>query len=144
MYGGDSINGSVEWLFVPCFGCDDGLPWNYNILVPIPRWGVEGTVETWSWVIQPSGRYGGVNVPWHGAVPARPDYLPRSPEMRAPLRAASVTISFRSTVWRAPKVSRIPGTSSVESCEIVRILSWMIFGMNQLLNNFCGGFPLIV
>ena len=36
-------------------------------------------------------------------------------KMHAPLHAASVTISFGSTVWRAPKVSRIPGTSSVTS-----------------------------
>ena len=34
-------------------------------------------------------------------------------KMPVPLRAASVTISFGSTVWCTPKASRIPGTSSV-------------------------------
>ena len=42
-------------------------------------------------------------------------------KMRAPLRAASVTIFFGSTVWRAPEVSRIPGTSYVTSWSIERI-----------------------
>ena len=57
-------------------------------------------------------------------------------KMRAPLRAASVMIYFWSTVWRAPKVSWITGTSSVTSWSIRRIAPWMIFGMNRFFNNF--------
>ena len=62
----------------------------------------------------------------------------------APLRDASATISFGSTVWRAPKVYWIPGKSSMTSWSIGQIAPWMIFGTNQLLNNFCGGIPLVV
>ena len=65
-------------------------------------------------------------------------------KMRAPLRAASVTISFGGTIWRAPKVSWIPGTSSVTSWSIGRIALWVIFGTNRFFNNFCGVFPLVV
>ena len=79
MYGQNYINVSVECLSIPHFSCDDGPPWTDNILVPILCWGVGGTVETCNWGSQPGNCYGGVDVPWHGAVPARPDYLPRSP-----------------------------------------------------------------
>ena len=80
MYGRNPINWRVEWLGVPCFSCDHGPPWTDNILVLIPHWRVGGTFEPWAWGDQPGGRYGGVEVPWHEAVPARPAYLPRSPE----------------------------------------------------------------
>ena len=65
-------------------------------------------------------------------------------EMRAPLCAATVTISFWSTIWRAPKISWIPGTSTVTSWSIGQIASWMIFGTNRFFNNFCANFPLVV
>ena len=65
-------------------------------------------------------------------------------KMRAPLRVVSVSISFGSTVWHTPKVSRITGTSYVKSWSIIRIASWIIFGTNQLLNNFYGKFLLVV
>ena len=65
-------------------------------------------------------------------------------KMCAPLRAASVAISFGSTIWQAPKVSWIPGTSSVTSWSIGWIAPWMIFGKNRFFNNFCGQFPLVV
>ena len=57
-----------------------GPYWIENILCPSPRWGVGGTVENLNWGSQPGGRYGGVDVPWRGAAPARPAYLLWSPE----------------------------------------------------------------
>ena len=40
-----------------------------------------------NWGSKPGGRYDGVSVLWRGAVPACPDYLPRSPKnMRATAR----------------------------------------------------------
>ena len=60
------------------------------------------------------------------------------------LHAASVTISFGSTVRHAPKVSRIPGTSSVTVWSIGRVLPWMICGKNWFFNNVCGKFLLVV
>ena len=51
-----------------------------NLLVPIPDWGVGGTVAYLDWGGQPGGRYGSFSVPWCGAIPTRPAYLPRSPE----------------------------------------------------------------
>ena len=80
MYGRNLINRSVAWISVPRFGCDDGPPWTGNISVPIPHCRVGGTVEPWAWGDQPGGRYGGVDVSWHGAVPDCPSYLPRSPD----------------------------------------------------------------
>ena len=68
----------------------------------------------------------------------------RVQKMLAPLYAVSVTISFGNTVWREPKVSRIPGTSSVTSWSIGRITPWMIFGTNRFFDNFCEHFPLVV
>ena len=65
-------------------------------------------------------------------------------KMHAPLRAVSVTISFRSTVLHTPKVSRIYGTYSVTSWSIGQIAPWMIFGTNQFFNNFCEIFLLVV
>ena len=144
MYSQKSINGSVEWLGVPSFLHNYGPPWTDNILVPIPRWGVGGIYEIWALDSQPGGCYGAVDVPWRAVVPARPDYLPRSPEMRAPLHVASLTVSFGSTVCHAPKVYRITDTSSVTSWSIGRIAYWIIFGTNQFFNNFCAVFLLIV
>ena len=66
-----------------------------------------------NWGSQPGGHYVGVSVPLICAVPARPAYLPRSPEIRAPLRAASVTVFFERTVWHVSKVSPISATSSM-------------------------------
>ena len=39
MFGRKSINGSVEWLGVPSFLSNDGLPWTLNILAPYADWG---------------------------------------------------------------------------------------------------------
>ena len=142
MYGHNLINGSFEWLGFPRFGCDDGPPWTDNILVIIPRWGVGGTVEILAGRSQPGGHYGSVDAPWCGAVPARPAYLPWSPEN------ARATANARQSPSGAPsgvsKVSQIPDTSSVTSWSIGRIAPWMIFGISRLMNNFCRYFPLLV
>ena len=97
MYRRKSINGSFEWLVVPRYGCNDGTPFIDNILVPIPRWKVGGTVEPWDWGSQYCSRYGTVDV-------VRLTYLGVR-KMCASLRAASVKISFGCTIWRPPKVS---------------------------------------
>ena len=65
-------------------------------------------------------------------------------KMCAPLRDASATISFGSTVWRAPKVYWIPGRSSVTIWSTGRIAAEMVFGTNELINNFCVNFLLVV
>ena len=80
MFGRKFINGSFEWIGVPDFLREYGPPWTENILCPSPRWGVGGTVENLAWDSQPVGRYGGLDIPWRGAVPACPAYLPRSLE----------------------------------------------------------------
>ena len=33
------INGSVEWIGVPDFLRNDGLPWTLNLLAPYDNWG---------------------------------------------------------------------------------------------------------
>ena len=63
-----SINVSFEFLGVPDTLRTNGPYWIDNILVPIPDWGVGGTVKILNWVIRPGGRYDGVTVPWCGAV----------------------------------------------------------------------------
>ena len=80
IYGQKSINGSVEWLGVPHPFYDDGPPWTDNFLCPSPLWGDGVRVGAWAWGIQPGGLYGGVDVPWRGAVPDCADYLPGSLE----------------------------------------------------------------
>ena len=63
--------------------------------------------------------FGGVNIEGatavlmsHGVEPSLPVRLPSLGvrKVRAPLHAAFVTISFRSTIWRAPKAFWITGT----------------------------------
>ena len=75
-----SINGTFEFLSVPDALRTKGPYWIYILLVPIPVWGVSGTMTNSNWVSLPGGLYDVVSVPWHAAVPACPAYLPRSPE----------------------------------------------------------------
>ena len=140
-FGRKFINESIQWLRVPRFLRNYGPPWTDNILCPSPCWGVGGTVENWAWGSRPGGRYCSVDVPWRRAVPDRPAYLPWSSDLHVPLCAASVTISFGSTVWCVRKVSRIFGTFYVTRWAIRQIAPWMIFGTNRFFNNFCGNFP---
>ena len=79
MYGRKLINGSVKWLGVPTFLRNYGPPWADNILCPSLCWGVGGTYEIWGLESQHGCHYGGVYILWHGAVPTRVTYLPRSP-----------------------------------------------------------------
>ena len=79
MFVQKSISGNVKWLGVPSFLQNDGPPWADNILCPSPRWVFGGTVENWALESQPGSRYGGVDIPWRGAVSACPDYFPQSP-----------------------------------------------------------------
>ena len=39
----------------------NGPFWFDNLLVPIPDWGVDGTVTKLNWGIRPGGRYNGVS-----------------------------------------------------------------------------------
>ena len=75
-----SINRSFEFLGVPDTLRTNGTYWIDNILVTSPYQGVGGTVTNLNWRSQPGGCYDIVYVPRHGAVPARTNYLPRSPE----------------------------------------------------------------
>ena len=80
IYSRKSINGSVEWLGVPRFGCNDGPPWTDHLLCPSPHWGDGARAVAWSWCIQPDGRYVGVDVPWSVPIPVCADCLPQSSE----------------------------------------------------------------
>ena len=71
-------------------------------------------------------------------------FLEVSWKMPAQLRATSVTLSFRSTTWRGLKMSCTPITSMVMGGLISSMATWMIFGTNQLIDNFCVKFPLLV
>ena len=73
------INGSFDFLGVAAPLGTKGPYWIENLLCPSLSWVVGGTVEILNWGSQPGSRYGGVDVPWHGAVSALPAYLPRSP-----------------------------------------------------------------
>ena len=139
-----SINGSVKWLGVPSFLRNDGPPWDDNILCPSLCWGVRGTYENGIWIVNLAVTT--VVLTSRGVEPSLPVQITSFGvrKMCAPLYAASVTISFRSTVWHAPKFSRIPSTYSLTSWSIGRIAPWMIFGTNRYFNNFCGKVPLVV
>ena len=43
MFGKNSINGSIEWIGVPNFLRNDGLPWILNLLAPYYAWGDRGS-----------------------------------------------------------------------------------------------------
>ena len=121
-----------------------GPYWIGNLLIHILDWRFSGTVKTFNWRSQLDVRYDGVSVLWRGVIPVCPAYLPRIMEIRATLRAASVTISFDRTVWRESKVSPIPVTSSVIIWSMRRIAPGIIFGMNRLRINLCGEIFLVV
>ena len=108
-----SINGSVEYLEIPDFHSTGDPFWDSNPLAPCSCWGDGGTSTNQNWGIQPGGPYGFFSVPWPSDIPARPDYVPRSPETRASLRAASVTITFEVGVCRACVVPLPAATPSV-------------------------------
>ena len=88
----------VKWIGVLRLLWNDGPPRADNILCPSLRWGVGGTYEIWALESQPYGHYGGVDV--RVVEPSLPVWITSLGvwKIRAPLRAASVTISFRSTI----------------------------------------------
>ena len=43
MFGGDYINGSVEWIGVTNYMRNDGPPWALNILAPCDNWRGRGS-----------------------------------------------------------------------------------------------------
>ena len=55
------------------------VPWIGNILVLELRWGEGGGYKTWALENQSRPRFGRRSVPWRGAVPFCPNYLPSSP-----------------------------------------------------------------
>ena len=60
----------------------------------------------WSLGSQHGGRYGGVDIPWRGSVPARPDYLPRIPEnARATARRVREDLLRKHRLARAQSLS---------------------------------------
>ena len=106
IYGRKWINGRVKWLGVPTFLRNDGTPWADNVLCTSLCWGVGGTYEIWDLESQPGGRYSNVDVPWRGAVPARPTYLPRSPEnARATVRRVCDDLLREHRMARAQSIS---------------------------------------
>ena len=119
------------------------MAWTDNLLVHEERWGDGVRVGSWAWRNKP-GFLIGFDVLWRGVVPVCAAYLPRSLKMRAQPRAAPVTLTFRSTVWRGLKISCTPTTSAVTSGLIGPKKTNMIYGTNGLLNNFCLKLLLIV
>ena len=64
-------------------------------------------------------------------------------KMRAQLRAASVTLAFRSTVWSGLKMYYMITASAVTSRFIGPMTTGVIFGTNRLINIFCVKIPLV-
>ena len=80
IFGQRSINVTVEWFVTPVRFYDTaGVPCIDNILVPELNWGDRGKYETWALQTQSGVHFGGRSVPWCGAVPFCPAYLPRIP-----------------------------------------------------------------
>ena len=79
-----SINGSVEYLGIPDFQRTGGPMWVDNLLDTFYNRGYSG-IPNQNW---PLSQPRNVSVPWRGAVPAFPDYMPPwSPEnVRSPAR----------------------------------------------------------
>ena len=101
-------------------------------------------VVDWSWGTQPRVLVR-ADVTWRGIVPARPAYLPMSPQkMCTQLRTASVTLAFGRTIWRGLKMSWTPTKSAMTSEFIGPMITGMVFGMNRLINKCCVKFPLVV
>ena len=80
--------------------------------------------------------------PSHGVVLSVPIQLTSTGvrKKRAALHATSVTISLEIIVWSACKVSIFPAASSAIVWSIGRIVTGMISGMSQLVNNLRGEF----
>ena len=79
VFGQRSINASVEWLDTPIPFYDTArVPWINNILVPELHWEDGINYRTWYLHTQSGVRFGGISVPWRGAVPFCVAYLPRS------------------------------------------------------------------
>ena len=134
------MNGSVEYLGVPAPSCDTGVAWTENLLVPNLRWGDGCGYKHWDLETRSIPLFGGRSVPWRGAVPFRPDYLPNSPEMCAQGRAAPVTFAYGRDVWRGIKLSCTNPTLTATS----GVIGWTTAWMAGLMNNFCVEIPLVV
>ena len=65
------INGSVEYLVISDFHRTDGPMWVDNLLATRSSWGDGTPNQKW-----PLSQPRNVSVPWNGAVPAPPGYMP--------------------------------------------------------------------
>ena len=110
------MKASVKWLGNPIpFYNTVGVPWIDNILVPELRWGDGGNYETWDLETESRARLGGRNVPWRGAVPFRPNYLPSSPvNTRAIVRRVRGVCLQENRLAQAQTLSRVHHTSGDE------------------------------
>ena len=136
MFGWISINGIVKWLGVPSFLQNDGPPWADNILWTSLRWGVGGTVENWDLESQHGRLYGSVDVLWHGAVPARPAFLPRIPEnASATVRRVLENIFCEHRMVRTQSLLDNRHIGSVSNYLWIAAWSalWIAYGVNQFL-----------
>ena len=127
MYGWKSINGSVEWLGVPTFLRNDGLPWADNILCPSLQWGVRGTYAIWYLESQSGGRYSGVDVPWCGAAPARAAYLPWSPE-----NARATARRIYEALLREHRLAIAQSTSNYRHIIRDKLVNWKDCALDDL------------
>ena len=61
MFGGNSINGSVEWLGILELLRNDGPPWTLNLLAPYDNWEDRGSSTSTNWGSGSGGHSGGVS-----------------------------------------------------------------------------------
>ena len=104
--------------------------------LPFFIWDHCGTTTYHNLVIQHGGSYESVTVLWSSAVPARPALSPGVRKISAPLRAASVMITFEARICRACVVPILAATPSAIGGSICGMMT----GIVHLINNFVGEF----
>ena len=111
-----SVNGSVELFGIPADALGWGLPFCNNVLAPTVThgWGYNDTYNQNCPVIL-GGLYISIVVAWSGDVPARPAYMPMSPDNA---HTAARRICDGSLFSRNHERMRSPSTS----CNLIRNL----------------------
>ena len=144
MFSSKSINGSVEWMGVPEFLRTNGPAGTANILSPCPSWVDRGSVTNLNWGSQYRGCSYNVSVPWNYPIRVLLVYTIWSLKTYPLLHATSLTISFELIVRQALQSHSTCRNPIISQRIIRRMMTGMIYGMSQLINNLCGECPLVV